>query len=51
MQSHGEILTNDELKELAQHTNQSEFRTSDAEEETLVRELWDLLSKVTTIIT
>lgn len=51
MQSHGESLTNDKLRELAQQTIQSEFTTSDAEEETLVRELRDLLSNGTTIIT
>ena len=51
MQSHGESLTNDKLRELAQETIQSEFTTSDEEEETPVRELPDLLSNCTTIIT
>jgi hypothetical protein len=51
LQSHGEILTNDKLRELAQQTIQSEFTASDAEEETPVRKLQDLLSNGTTIIT
>jgi hypothetical protein len=51
LQSHGESLTNDELRELAEQTNQSKFTASDAEEETPVRELWDLLGNVMTIIT
>jgi hypothetical protein len=51
LQSHGESLNNDELRELAEQIIQSEFTASDAEEETLVRELRDLLSNSTTIIT
>jgi hypothetical protein len=35
LQSHGESLTNDELPELAEQRNQSEFTASDAEEEHL----------------
>jgi hypothetical protein len=32
LQSHGESLTNDELRELAERRTQSEFAASDAEE-------------------
>jgi hypothetical protein len=39
LQSHSESLTNDKLRELAEQTIQSEFTASDAEEETLVREI------------
>lgn len=50
LQSHCESLTNDELRELAEQTIQCEYTASDAEEETPVRELWNLLSNGTTII-
>ena len=51
LQSHGESLTNDKLRELAEQSIQSEFTASYSEEETPVRELWDMLSNSTTIIT
>jgi hypothetical protein len=44
LQSHGETLTTDELRELAEQTIQSEFTASHVEEETPVRELWDFFA-------
>ena len=51
LQSHDESFTNDELTELAEQSIHSEFTASDAEEKTPAREIWDLLSNDTTIIT
>jgi hypothetical protein len=39
LQSHGESLTNDELRELAEQHIQSEFTASNAQEATPVREI------------
>jgi len=52
LQSHSEILSNDELRELAQQHIQSESEVSDAEEETPVRDLTtEFLSNTITAIT